>query len=522
MKASMPRLSLRQRLRLGWGKLRRFCLHTLNRQYIRENLPRRRGSCRRCGACCKLMFVCPHLEENGGGARCLRHETRWTNCRIFPADERDLADRDLVMPDEPCGFHFLPKKARTRRAVREKGGRRAPVSAAVMLLLSGAAFSFAPPAGAVSGPASIVATSGEGARVEIWVEIPTSATLQAEGGEVRVKCGDFAASLGRGAISLRSAHKEVLTAASRSGRFRLQVEVSHGLVTARAAGRSVLLRLEFRRRRASKRSFEVAASGGARILRAKAKGLGERERPKALFDGDRAYLEERFEEARKHYGELADSGCPPDRAEAAWKLGLIWERLAVSDEAEEFFLMAVELDPNGPWGERGRVALARLALEEEPLEALRLATELVSVRSPHIELWHPTKSIVGLALHRIEEAGQGPAATFYLKRIARGLAWAADEPGRIAWAYERLSKLLRSRGRFAEAELARAKAESWRREQGRLVGLDQGAVELPIPVHDGAPDVLPLPVAKAKERRSRRPVRPVLSHETGRGAATCE
>ena len=31
------------------------------------------------------------------------------NCRLFPIDERDLRDRDLVAPGAPCGFHFNGK-----------------------------------------------------------------------------------------------------------------------------------------------------------------------------------------------------------------------------------------------------------------------------------------------------------------------------------------------------------------------------------------------------------------------------
>lgn len=38
---------------------------------------------------------------------CKRYEdSRSRNCRTFPIDERDLADRDLVAPDTPCGFYF--------------------------------------------------------------------------------------------------------------------------------------------------------------------------------------------------------------------------------------------------------------------------------------------------------------------------------------------------------------------------------------------------------------------------------
>jgi hypothetical protein len=29
------------------------------------------------------------------------------NCRVFPIDERDLADRDLVLPERACGYSFL-------------------------------------------------------------------------------------------------------------------------------------------------------------------------------------------------------------------------------------------------------------------------------------------------------------------------------------------------------------------------------------------------------------------------------
>jgi hypothetical protein len=28
------------------------------------------------------------------------------NCRVFPLDERDLAERDMIMPGQPCGFYF--------------------------------------------------------------------------------------------------------------------------------------------------------------------------------------------------------------------------------------------------------------------------------------------------------------------------------------------------------------------------------------------------------------------------------
>jgi len=50
---------------------------------------------------------CRHLEYEGDLAACRRYDKyRSPNCRNFPIDERDLADRDVVNPDTPCGFCF--------------------------------------------------------------------------------------------------------------------------------------------------------------------------------------------------------------------------------------------------------------------------------------------------------------------------------------------------------------------------------------------------------------------------------
>lgn len=108
---SLSRLSTRQRLRLGWGKVRRFCLVHFRPAYVRASLARRVGECHRTGACCRLMFTCPLLDARSRPVRCTIHEIKPKVCRIFPIDERDLRDRDLVMPDHPCGFSFLPEGA---------------------------------------------------------------------------------------------------------------------------------------------------------------------------------------------------------------------------------------------------------------------------------------------------------------------------------------------------------------------------------------------------------------------------
>ena len=79
----------------GWGKLRRFCLCKFYARYVARSLARRRGECRRCGACCSIMFRCPHLR---GVNECAIHGNRYEQCERFPIDERDL------LPG--CGFRF--------------------------------------------------------------------------------------------------------------------------------------------------------------------------------------------------------------------------------------------------------------------------------------------------------------------------------------------------------------------------------------------------------------------------------
>ena len=98
--------SLGDRLALGLGKLRRLYLTTFRPRKVERMLERRRGECIRCGACCKLVFTCPHLEESSLPT-CLVHGRRHRSCSHFPLDERDLFDRDRVSPETKCGYRFL-------------------------------------------------------------------------------------------------------------------------------------------------------------------------------------------------------------------------------------------------------------------------------------------------------------------------------------------------------------------------------------------------------------------------------
>lgn len=83
----------------------------LRKRYIEEQEKKRQGQCNRCGACCKLLFNCPYLEEKADGSfNCKIHQKRPFNCRVFPIDQSDIKDRDSKHPTQPCGFYFKPEK----------------------------------------------------------------------------------------------------------------------------------------------------------------------------------------------------------------------------------------------------------------------------------------------------------------------------------------------------------------------------------------------------------------------------
>jgi hypothetical protein len=102
-------LSLRQRLVLSWGKVRRFYLLSFRPTYVEKSLERRRGQCNRSGACCNLAFACPKIDWLDCLPTCSIYGKRPRNCTAFPIDERDLRDRDILSPEEPCGYSFSPR-----------------------------------------------------------------------------------------------------------------------------------------------------------------------------------------------------------------------------------------------------------------------------------------------------------------------------------------------------------------------------------------------------------------------------
>lgn len=104
------KLSLQDRAVLAIGKFRRWILVNFYPEYVVASHARRQGGCARTGACCRLMVKCWALKKDAqGNPGCRVYSWRPKNCSTFPIDERDLRDRDLVMPDSPCGYWFLPK-----------------------------------------------------------------------------------------------------------------------------------------------------------------------------------------------------------------------------------------------------------------------------------------------------------------------------------------------------------------------------------------------------------------------------
>lgn len=93
-------------LLLAFGKIRRFYYHMFSKGYILKNKKRRVGNCIRCGTCCKLLFKCPFLDETATPIKCKIHQNRPMNCRVFPIDEKDIQDRNLINPNVPCGYSF--------------------------------------------------------------------------------------------------------------------------------------------------------------------------------------------------------------------------------------------------------------------------------------------------------------------------------------------------------------------------------------------------------------------------------
>jgi len=90
----------------GAGKIRRFYLGHFRKEYVKRQLLIREGECRQCGTCCNLLNTCPMLTSGG---RCFAYGScRPQACKVFPIDERDIAE--VKMCGKSCGFRFAKNR----------------------------------------------------------------------------------------------------------------------------------------------------------------------------------------------------------------------------------------------------------------------------------------------------------------------------------------------------------------------------------------------------------------------------
>ena len=99
-------VTLRQKLQLLRGKIQRFYVGHFRKEYVQERIAARKGECQRCGACCQLLVRCAFSAECDSQAGCSIYMHRPVNCRIYPLDNNHIAERDIVMPERPCGYYF--------------------------------------------------------------------------------------------------------------------------------------------------------------------------------------------------------------------------------------------------------------------------------------------------------------------------------------------------------------------------------------------------------------------------------
>ncbi len=100
------------RARQAQGKLRRFVTATFRKEEVIEKLALRRGECNRCGACCEILFKCPFLKkQTDGTTSCGIYEDRPNQCRLFPMEQRDLAEVRGT-----CSFYFIEKPVKLEKA----------------------------------------------------------------------------------------------------------------------------------------------------------------------------------------------------------------------------------------------------------------------------------------------------------------------------------------------------------------------------------------------------------------------
>jgi tetratricopeptide (TPR) repeat protein len=358
-----------------------------------------------------------------------------------------------------------------------------------------------------------------GFRVGVWADV--SGAADTGGPLLRVAVRDFHAGLfSAGRAFVRFGEDTVegrLWRPVTRGRFLLIVEVEDGLVSVRTRrNRGIKKRDVFRRWIGSGHiGVSVHAGAGVVVYAVRVRTFAGRERPEALAAGDGAWSGGQAVRAGALYSEaLADDGLLPcDRAETAYKLGLVIRRSEPTD-ALRAFDRAQRLNPEGPWGERARLEFARAALESGNAAlalafAHRLATNAAGNLGAGIEEWEGFRELVSAAREKLVAARQGARATGPLRIIAQYLEWAGSPRERALWAWNEVALSYSGRGWHAEAAAVRDRAE---RVLGKG-GLPRGRYARFKPKggrSNGAPSILPEPEAdrllrEKRERRARTP-----------------
>lgn len=116
---SSPTTTFRGRWIRLRGVFRRLRLTLFQPGYVRAQRALRQGECIRCGACCQLGWHCPRFHDGDGLPACRFYgRFRPPSCHNFPIDQRDIADRNLICPGQPCGYSWPDDGKRRKKTPR--------------------------------------------------------------------------------------------------------------------------------------------------------------------------------------------------------------------------------------------------------------------------------------------------------------------------------------------------------------------------------------------------------------------
>ena len=94
------------------GKIRRFYKATFRPRASAKLVELRHGDCNRCGRCCKILFRCPFLREDGDTYSCRIYGYHFSACKLFPLEQRDInelgGDCTYYFTNPPAGVHARP------------------------------------------------------------------------------------------------------------------------------------------------------------------------------------------------------------------------------------------------------------------------------------------------------------------------------------------------------------------------------------------------------------------------------